>query len=144
MRRPPGKPGPPPFLVLSCRLWPFGGPFPRQDSVRSSSHATTPRISVLLLAIALAADLFSPPAGAQVYNLHLLTDSVPDFTDLPSLVESSTAAWPTPQEKCIAVWRWGRRCRRQTSCAVEGGRHIWDPILHYNSYGAMNCGIISS
>ncbi len=84
------------------------------------------------------------PGEAAVYNLHLVTDNVPDYTDLESLVRSSTAAWQTPQDKCIAVWRWGRRSRRQTSCAVEGGRYILDPILHYNSYGAMNCGIISS
>jgi len=95
--------------------------------------------AVLLIAVACAA-----PAGAADYNLHLVTDNVPDYTDLPSFVQSSTGAWETPQDKCIAVWRWGRRSRRQTSCAVEGGRHIWDPILHYNSYGAMNCGIISS
>jgi len=26
----------------------------------------------------------------------------------------------------------------------DDGRFIWDPILHYNSYGTMNCGIISA
>jgi hypothetical protein len=30
------------------------------------------------------------------------------------------------------------------SCATEDGRYILDPILHFNSYGTMNCGIISS
>ncbi|MCL4207146.1 MAG: hypothetical protein KJ000_32090 [Pirellulaceae bacterium] len=83
-------------------------------------------------------------ADAADYRLRLVTDNVPDYTDMASFVQSSTDAWTTPQEKCIAVWRWGRRSRRQTSCAVEDGRHILDPILHYNSYGAMNCGIISS
>ena len=90
------------------------------------------------------AGLHSVQAEAGVYNLRLLTDNVPDYTDIESLARSSTAAWQSPQDKCIAVWRWGRRSRRQTSCAVEEGRHVWDPILHYNSYGAMNCGIISS
>jgi len=110
------------------------------------------RLLVLCTAIALpgaAAEAQSPTrlsrdGGGAVYNLHLVTDNAPDYTDLASFVESSTGAWQTPQDKCIAVWRWGRRSRRQTSCAVEHGRHIWDPILHYNSYGAMNCGIISS
>jgi len=87
---------------------------------------------------------FGRPAPAADYNLHLFTDNAPDYTDLESLVRSATDLWQTPQEKCIAVWRWGRRSRHQMSCAVEGGRHIWDPILHYNSYGAMNCGVISS
>ena len=98
------------------------------------------RAFVLLFCVS----VFSPQAEAAVYNLHLVTDNVPDYTDIQSLVHSSTAAWQTPQDKCIAVWQWGRRSRRQTSCAVEGGRYILDPILHYNSYGAMNCGIISS
>jgi hypothetical protein len=96
-------------------------------------------MAALLLAL-----LWTSPAEAGVYNLHLVTDSVPDYTDMPSLVRSSTALWQTPQDKAIAVWRWGRRSRRQTSCATEDGRNIWDPILHYNSYGSMNCGIISS
>ncbi|GAI48318.1 unnamed protein product, partial [marine sediment metagenome] len=81
---------------------------------------------------------------AGVYNLHLQTDNVPDYTDLESFVRSATDLWETPQEKCIAIWRWGRRSRRQTSCAADEGRTIWDPILHFNSYGAMNCGIISA
>ncbi|MBN2473982.1 MAG: discoidin domain-containing protein [Pirellulales bacterium] len=91
-----------------------------------------------------AAVMFPAPAPAAVYNLHLSTDNGPDYTDLESFVRSVTEGCRTPQEKCIAVWRWGRRSRRQTSCAQEDGRLIWDPILHYNSYGAMNCGVISA
>lgn len=91
----------------------------------------------------IAAGLFSP-CRADVYNLHLCTDNGPDYTDMDSFVQSVTAPWKTPQDKCIAIWRWGRRSRRQTSCARDDGRLIWDPILHYNSYGAMNCGVISA
>ncbi len=87
---------------------------------------------------------FTEWADAAVYNLHLVTDNVPDYTDLESFVQSVTGHLDTPQEKCIAVWRWARRSRRQTSCSSEDGRLIWDPILHYNSYGTMNCGIISA
>ena len=83
-------------------------------------------------------------ARAAVYNLHLTTDNVPDYTDMESFVHSVTERWETPQDKSIAIWRWGRRSRRQTSNAKEGGRLIWDPILHYNSYGTMNCGVISA
>ncbi len=83
-------------------------------------------------------------AEAAVYNLHLVTDNGPDYTDIQSFVQSATERWSTPQEKCIAIWRWGRRSRRQTSCADDDGRLIWDPILHYNSYGTMNCGVISA
>jgi hypothetical protein len=95
------------------------------------------------LVVLLASGRLCRPADAAVYNLHLVTDNVPDYTDLASLVESATGNWQTPQDKCIAIWRWGRRARHQMSCATEGGRYILDPILHFNSYGAMNCGIIS-
>jgi hypothetical protein len=98
----------------------------------------------LLIPVLLLASMpFARSAGAGVYNLHLVTDNTPDYTDLPSLVASATGNWKDPQDKCIAIWRWGRRGRHQMSCATESGRYILDPILHFNSYGAMNCGIIS-
>jgi len=92
--------------------------------------------------------LSSPAKGAVessgVYNLRLTTDNAPDYTDIDSFVRSASDQWASPQDKCIAIWRWARRSRRQTSCAADEGRTIWDPILHYNSYGTMNCGIVSS
>ncbi len=99
---------------------------------------------LFVLALLLAGVPFSRSAIAAVYNLHLATDNTPDYTDLPSLVASATGNWQDPQDKCIAIWRWGRRGRHQMSCATEDGRYILDPILHFNSYGAMNCGIISA
>ncbi len=93
---------------------------------------------------ALGCSLLAFAAEAQVYNLHLVTDNQPDYTDFESFVASSTGAWKTPEEKAIAVWRWGRRSRHQLSCSREGARYIMDPILNYNSYGALNCGIISA
>ena len=101
-----------------------------------------PAFFLAILSATLAAGSLRP-ARAAVYNLHLVTDNGPDYTDIESFVRSVTERWETPQEKCIAVWRWGRRSRRQTSCAHDDGRLIWDPILHYNSYGTMNCGVIS-
>ena len=98
----------------------------------------------VILFVLLVAAGFAGRTDASVYNLHLVTDNVPDYTDIESFVESVTGHLDTPQEKCIAVWRWGRRSRRQTSCSREAGRLIWDPILHYNSYGTMNCGVISA
>ena len=100
-------------------------------------------LPLALFLMALAANL-GRQTQAAVYNLHLVTDNGPDYTNLVSFVRSVTDAWERPQDKCIAIWRWGRRSRRQTSCALEDGRLIWDPILHYNSYGAMNCGVISA
>src|SRR5512142_1204974 len=100
--------------------------------------------SAVLLATALAFGVGGGQGDAQVYNLHLVTDNQPDYTDMKSFVQSSTGAWKTPEEKAIAVWRWGRRSRRQSSCSREGARYINDPILNYNSYGSLNCGIISA
>ena len=55
--------------------------------------------------------LLVSPSDAQVYNLHLVTDSQPDYTHFESFVQSSTGTWKTPEEKATAVWRWGRRSR---------------------------------
>jgi hypothetical protein len=96
-------------------------------------------ISRWVLVLGSALGVLEVPAEAQVYNLHLVTDNQPDYTDMKSFVDSSTGTWRTPEEKAIAVWRWGRRSRRQLSCSREGTRYIFDPILNYNSYGALNC-----
>jgi len=106
---------------------------------RTSNNKLGVRISLFLLVVISGTRW----VDAAVYNLRLVTDNVPDYTDIGSFVQSVTGHLETPQDKCIAVWRWGRRSRRQTSNATEDGRLIWDPILHYNSYGAMNCGVIS-
>ena len=82
-----------------------------------------PVFFLALLSATLAAGSLRP-ARAAVYNLHLVTDNGPDYTDIESFVRSVTERWETPQEKCIAVWRWGRRSRRQTSCAHDDGRLI--------------------
>ena len=87
---------------------------------------------------------FDRSALAGEFQLRLTSDASPDFTDLPSLVHSVTDRWDTPEEKCIAIWSLARNSRRQTACSRENGRLLWDPILQYNSYGALNCGIVSS
>ncbi|MBN1443516.1 MAG: hypothetical protein JXA90_12470, partial [Planctomycetes bacterium] len=105
----------------------------------------TPRVRFVSFALALACTWIMPwPASAADYNIRLRTDSTPDFTDIESFVRTICGHLDTPQEKAIAIWRWGRRSRHQTSCAMDRGRLIWDPILHYSSYGFMNCGIISA
>ena len=81
---------------------------------------------------------------AAVYNLHLVTDNGPDYTNLVSCVWSVADSWEGTRDKRIAIWRWGRRSRRQISCALEDGRLILTPILHYNSCGTMSCGVISA
>lgn len=83
-------------------------------------------------------------ADAAIYNLRLTTDNAPDYTDMESLVQSTVAGCTTPEEQCIAIWSMARQSRRQTTAQRESGRVLYDPILHYNSYGTLNCGIVSS
>jgi hypothetical protein len=91
------------------------------------------------------------PSFAAVYNLKVVSDSRPDFTDMQSLVHSVTAPYPTTDEQCRAMWRWLTRCRRQTPQAYLHGTPVHDPIMFYNDFGysmcsdyaALNCGIWS-
>src|ERR1044072_2783095 len=57
---------------------------------------------------------FASISSASVYNLKIVTDANPDYTDLPSLVHSATSKWETPQEKCFAMFYWNHIARRQT------------------------------
>jgi len=46
-----------------------------------------------ILILLLASCIFCRPTDASVYNLHLATDNVPDYTDLASMVQAATAFW---------------------------------------------------
>jgi len=85
----------------------------------------------------------APPTAGAVYNITLVSDSVPDLTDIDSYLRSITSQYATPQEQAIAIWRWSQRLRKQTSNPVETGHFVLDPIRMFNSYGYCNCGIIS-
>ena len=50
-----------------------------------------PRCCLLLLCLLALA----MPAQAEVCNLRVVTDASPDYTDLPSMIHSITARWPT-------------------------------------------------
>ncbi len=114
---------------------------PMTHRQKAGTHVCGGAVFLITMLLMLCSDTTLAKGG--VYNLRLITDNGPDYTDLDSFVRSATGHLATPQDKCIAVWRWGRRSRRQTSNATEDGRLVLDPILHYNSYGAMNCGVIS-
>ncbi|MCK4413964.1 MAG: hypothetical protein KAY32_10485 [Candidatus Eisenbacteria sp.] len=98
---------------------------------------------VPLLAIMFAAFLAPRPAPAAVYNLHLYSDSNPDYTTRESYLQTVLPLWDNPQDQAIALWRWGVRNRRQTHATREDGRGIWDPILFFNSYANTFCGYVA-
>jgi hypothetical protein len=97
---------------------------------------------VLSLACATAQET-SPSAVAPAYNVTLITDSAPDFTDIKSYLQSITSQFETPQEKAIAVFRWSQRLRKQTSPPEEDGHEVLDPIFFFTNYGYTMCAIIS-
>ena len=82
-------------------------------------------------------------ARAQVFNLKVVTDANPDYTDLPSLVYSATSRWETPEEKCRAMFYWNHIARRQTNPIVLHGMALPDPIRQFNDYGYTMCSTIS-
>jgi len=82
-------------------------------------------------------------AQGAVYNLKLVTDASPDYSDLPSMIHSMTARLPTPEEKCWAVFYWNHIARRQTAPMLLHGMELTDPIRQFNDYGYTMCSTIS-
>jgi hypothetical protein len=82
-------------------------------------------------------------AGAADYNVKVVTDGSPDYHDLPSMVRSITAKWPTPKEKCWAMFYWNHIARRQTTPMSLHGLELTDPIRQFNDYGFTMCSTIS-
>ncbi len=94
------------------------------------------------LTIALAT-LLGEMASAEVYNLKVVTDASPDYSDMESLIHSITAKWPTRQEKCWALFYWNHIARRQTSPMMLHGLELTDPIRQFNDYGYTMCSSIA-
>src|SRR3954468_20306269 len=84
----------------------------------------------------------SGTASAQ-YNLKVVTDANPDYTDLPSLVDSATSRWETPEQKCRAMFYWNHIARRQTNPIILHGMAHTDPIRQFNDYGYTMCSTIT-
>jgi len=72
------------------------------------------RVAAALFAVTVILILaWLPRASAgEVCNLRILTDATPDYTDMPGMIRSMTAKWPTDQEKCWAIWYWNHLGRR--------------------------------
>ncbi|MCK9994959.1 MAG: hypothetical protein KAH56_01625 [Candidatus Krumholzibacteria bacterium] len=79
-------------------------------------------------------------ANASVHDIHLHTDSTPDYVSIEDFVATATSVWDDPEDEAIALWRWMVRSHLQTSTTREDGAPIWDPIRFYGSYANTNCG----
>jgi hypothetical protein len=119
------------------------------------SMAAAAAVAVVALPVAMLAAPSEPPppprpqvvrapeAPGLDYNITLVTDNAPDFTDVESYLRSVTSQFSTPQEKAVNVWRWSQRLRKQTAYPTEEGHEVLDPITMFTSYGYTQCGIIS-
>ena len=96
-------------------------------------------IPLVLLPVVLA----TIPAAGQICNLKVVTDASPDYSDMESMVRSITARWPTPAEKCWAMFYWNHIARRQTSPMILHGSELTDPIRQFNDYGYTMCSTIA-
>ncbi|MBE3070330.1 MAG: hypothetical protein IMZ66_08850, partial [Planctomycetes bacterium] len=96
--------------------------------------------SVTAMAVAL---VLAASAPAEVCNVKVVTDASPDYYDLPSMVRSITSKWPTPAEKCWALFYWNHIARRQTTPMQRHGMELTDPIRQFNDYGFTMCSTIA-
>jgi hypothetical protein len=101
------------------------------------------RQATLIIFAAAAALLIPRTARADVYNLKVLTDGSPDYSDLDALVYSATSRWPTDAEKAWAMFYWNHVARRQTNPIILHGKAETDPIRQFNDYGYTQCSTIS-
>jgi hypothetical protein len=83
------------------------------------------------------------PTRAAIYNLKVVTDASPDYSDMESMIRSITAKWETPEQKCWAMFYWNHIARRQTSPMMLHGMALTDPIRQFNDYGYAMCSTIS-
>ena len=81
--------------------------------------------------------------SGAVFNLKVVTDASPDYSDMPSMIRSITANWPTPEEKCWAMFYWNHIARRQTAPMILHGMALTDPIRQFNDYGYTMCSTIA-
>jgi hypothetical protein len=91
-----------------------------------------------LVVLSQSASLF-----AGVYNLKVVTDASPDYSDMDSMVRSITSNWETPEQKCWAMFYWNHIARRQTAPMMLHGMALTDPIRQFNDYGYTMCSTIS-
>ena len=96
-----------------------------------------------VLAVLAAVVAAATVASAEVSNLKVVTDASPDYADLPSMIRSITSRWPTPQEKCWALFYWNHIGRRQTTPMNLHGMELADPIRQFNDYGYTMCSTVA-
>src|ERR1041385_4645789 len=121
-------------------FWNNNGPGRVQESAMRPSHSFSRTIASFSTGAAMFFASLSPGA---VYNLKVVTDASPDYSDMTSMVRSITAKWTTPEQKCWAMFYWNHIARRQTAPMILHGMALTDPIRQFNDYGYTMCSTIS-
>jgi hypothetical protein len=112
-------------------------------SCRSQFYATFHGVKFLSVSVVVAVLSQSASLLAGVYNLKVVTDASPDYSDMGSMIRSITSNWQTPEDKCWAMFYWNHIARRQTSPMMLHGMALTDPIRQFNDYGYTMCSTIS-
>src|SRR5438477_4447449 len=91
--------------------------------------------------------ILAPPVSlfcrAAVFNLKVVTDASPDYSDMESMIYSIPSKWETTEQKCWAMFYWNHIARRQTAPMMLHGMALSDPIRQFNDYGYTMCSTIS-
>ncbi len=106
-------------------------------------HAVCLITPTTVLTILLALGLRDTLVLASVYNLKVVTDTSPDYSDMDSMIRSITSKWEEPAEKCWALFYWNHIGRRQTSPMIVHGVECTDPIRQFNDYGYTMCSTVA-
>ncbi len=101
------------------------------------------KAKLVSVGVSLVVVLAASTAWGEVCNVKVVTDAAPDYSDMESMIHSITAAWPTPEEKCWAMFYWNHIARRQTAPIIVHGVECTDPIRQFNDYGYTMCSTVA-
>jgi hypothetical protein len=76
-------------------------------------------VLALAAAFAMPGSAFAQPATAGAFNIKLLNNNQPDFSDARSFGRSCSYGWTTDQEKAISMWKWTCLNRVQTDVSIS-------------------------
>lgn len=103
-------------------------------------------LSLLLVAAGAGPEPQSPPPAGVVCRIKVVSDKVPDVSDLESWKKSFIKDGMTDEQKALAVWKTVRTFQHQDAPPVEHLQHedvVQDPIKVFNIYGYGFCSMAS-
>src|SRR5688572_8104173 len=77
-----------------------------QSFYSSLTTCMIPSVTFRKLSALIALALFTTSLHSAVYNLKVVTDASPDYSDMESMIRSIASKWETPEEKLWAMFYW--------------------------------------